>query len=467
MQAKAHCESVYTAKEPEEVSWYHPHLDTSLALIERVAHGRSATIINVGAGASTLIDDLVRRGYTNVTALDISETALYVTKQRLGPAAAQIQWLTADVCEADLPLDYYDVWHDWAVFHFLTVPEQRASYVTQAVASMKINGHLIVSTFGPEGPTRCSGLDIARYNAAALFNVSLVLGFVRWIARLNGTQHLPVGSSSFYAASSSEFDRRAGRCESVTTMPCYRDHIYPHLVNRLGNPKPFRDIREQIVPLAKGTVLEIGVGPGVNFAHYNPARVNKVYALEPNRGMLRLAEARRRQTSLDVEFLDLPGERIPLEDCTVDTVISTFTLCTIPGVAEAIRGIARVLKPGGKFIFFEHGISPDPEVRRWQERLEPLSRWAFEGCHLTRDIPSLLAEGGFQIEQVEMAHLVPFPKVSVAKIACHSPDRRISNLASYDCRGLASHEPEEPLPTCGPQTEISRPGCQISCQWAA
>ena len=193
-------------------------------------------------------------------------------------------------------------------------------------------------------------------------------------------------------------------------MPFYRDHIYPHIVKRLGDPKPIRDVRERIVPLAEGKVLEIGVGPGVNFALYNPARVEKVYALEPNPGMIRLAEPQRRQTKLDIDFLDLPSERIPLADGTVDTVISTFTLCTIPGVAEAIRGIRRVLKPGGKFIFFEHGISPDPEVLRWQVRLEPLGRWAFEGCHLTRDIPALLVEGGFQIEQVEMGHLVPFPK---------------------------------------------------------
>ncbi len=203
---------------------------------------------------------------------------------------------------------------------------------------------------------------------------------------------------------------RIGQCESVTAMPFYRDHIYPHIVKNLGDPKPIRDVRERMIPLAEGTVLEIGVGPGVNFAHYNSARVNKIYALEPNPGMIRLAEPQRHQTKIDVEFLDLPGERIPLDDSTVDTVISTFTLCTIPGVAEAIRGIERVLKPGGKFIFFEHGVSPDPDVRRWQERLEPFGRWAFEGCHLTRDIPALLTEGGFKIEQVEMAHLVPFPK---------------------------------------------------------
>jgi len=140
-------------------------------------------------------------------------------------------------------------------------------------------------------------------------------------------------------------------------MPLYRDHIYPHLVSMLGRPKPIEEIRRRIVPLAQGDVLEIGVGPGVNFVHYDPAKVTKVYALEPNPGMLRRAEQQRRRTDLNIEFLDLPGERIPLADVSVDTVVSTFTLCTIPGVVEAIQGIGRVLKPSGTFIFFEHGLS--------------------------------------------------------------------------------------------------------------
>src|SRR6266852_7389049 len=183
-------------------------------------------------------------------------------------------------------------------------------------------------------------------------------------------------------------------------MPFYIDHIYPHLVRRLDDPPPIQEIRGRIVPLAEGKVLEIGVGPGVNFSHYDPARVTKVYALEPNPGMIRLADQQRRRTNLDIEFLDLPGERIPLGNGSVDTVVSTFTLCTVSGVVEALRGIGRVLRPGGKFIFFEHGISPDPNVRRWQERVEPLGRWAFEGCHLTRDIPSLITQSGLKIEQM-------------------------------------------------------------------
>ncbi len=178
----------------------------------------------------------------------------------------------------------------------------------------------------------------------------------------------------------------------------------------LGDPKPMREIRRRLVRLAQGEVLEIGVGPGVNFVHYDPARVNKVYALEPNPGMIRLAEQQRRRTKLDVEFLSLPGERIPLEDGTVNTVVSTFTLCTIPGVVEAIRGLRRVLRPGGKLIFFEHGLSPDPQVERWQRWSEPIPHWLFEGCHVTRDIPSLITQGGFEIQEIEAAYLAPFPK---------------------------------------------------------
>jgi ubiquinone/menaquinone biosynthesis C-methylase UbiE len=194
-------------------------------------------------------------------------------------------------------------------------------------------------------------------------------------------------------------------------MPFYRDHVYPRIVKAFGDPPPIRAVRRRIVRGAEGTVLEIGVGPGVNFAHYDPAKVSKIYALEPNPEMVRLAERQRfGRTDLDIEFLGLPGERIPLEDDSVDTVLSTFTLCTIPGVLEALRGVERVLKPGGKLIFFEHGLSPEPRIRRWQERSEPLTRWLFEGCHVTRDIPSLLEQSGFRIQQVETGYLAKFPR---------------------------------------------------------
>jgi ubiquinone/menaquinone biosynthesis C-methylase UbiE len=191
-------------------------------------------------------------------------------------------------------------------------------------------------------------------------------------------------------------------------MRFYNEHIYPWLVSRLGDPPPIKEARERIVPLAQGTVLEIGVGPGVNFVHYDPTKVSKVYALEPNRCMVRLAEQQRRQTKLNIEFLDLPGERVPLEDACVDTVVSTFTLCTIPGAVDAIRGIGRILKPSGKFIFFEHGLAPDPRTQRWQRWSEAIPHWLFEGCHITRDIPSLITSCGFQIQQIKTGYLATF-----------------------------------------------------------
>lgn len=193
-------------------------------------------------------------------------------------------------------------------------------------------------------------------------------------------------------------------------MSFYRNYVYPQLVDRLGDPLPIRKIRQQMIPLAQGNVLEIGAGSGANFVHYDAARVNKLYALEPNPGMIRLAERQRLKTKLNIEFIGLPGERLPLEDRSVDTVVSTFTLCTIPGILEAVRGLVRVLKADGKLIFFELGLSPDREVQRWQKRLEPLQHWLFQGLYLTRDIPALIVQGGFQIEQMESGYLAQFPK---------------------------------------------------------
>ena len=193
-------------------------------------------------------------------------------------------------------------------------------------------------------------------------------------------------------------------------MSIYKDLVYPYLVDKLGDPPPIKKIREQTIPLAQGKVLEIGAGSGANFVHYQPSRVETLYALEPNPGMIRLAQKRLRRTTLNIEFLDLPGERIPLGDETIDTVVSTFTLCTISQLTPAIQGIARVLKPDGKFIFFELGVAPDVPVQHWQNRLEPIARWLFQGLYLTRDIPALLSQNGFQIEQMQSGYLAKFPK---------------------------------------------------------
>lgn len=168
MDAKAHWERIYSTKAPEEVSWYRSHLETSLALIERAAGGPSASILDVGGGESTLVDDLLARGYENLTLLDISQTAIDTTKRRVGPAAKRVRWLVADITQIELEPGAYDVWHDRAVFHFLRAPEQRAAYVRQVARAVKSGGHVIISTFGPEGPVKCSGLEVVRYDAKSL-----------------------------------------------------------------------------------------------------------------------------------------------------------------------------------------------------------------------------------------------------------------------------------------------------------
>ena len=168
MDAKNHWEKIYATKAPDAVSWYRAHLETSLALIERAAGAISASIVDVGGGESTLVDDLLARGYQNITVLDISETAIDATKKRLGTAAEYVSWLVGDITKIRLAPNTYDVWHDRAVFHFLITPEQRDAYVRQVVAAVRPGGHVIVSTFGPEGPTKCSGLDVVRYDEESL-----------------------------------------------------------------------------------------------------------------------------------------------------------------------------------------------------------------------------------------------------------------------------------------------------------
>jgi len=168
MDTRTHWEKIYSTKAPESVSWYAPHLATSLALIERAAGATSASIIDVGGGESTLVDDLLARGYANIAVLDISQVAIEATKKRLGSAAERVHWIVADITSAPLRAGAFDVWHDRAVFHFLTAPGQRAAYVRSVAHAVKPGGHVIVGAFGPEGPAKCSGLDVMRYDAESL-----------------------------------------------------------------------------------------------------------------------------------------------------------------------------------------------------------------------------------------------------------------------------------------------------------
>ena len=168
MNVKNHWESVYETKSAESVSWYAPHLRESLQYVQRAAPSKSARIIDVGGGESTLVDDLLTAGYVDVAILDISANALDVARQRVATFAKQVAWLAADVLEVELPVASYDVWHDRAVFHFLTTAEQRQRYVNKVLMALKPGGFAIVGTFGPDGPDQCSGLPVSRYDALEL-----------------------------------------------------------------------------------------------------------------------------------------------------------------------------------------------------------------------------------------------------------------------------------------------------------
>lgn len=168
MTTRDHWENVYQTKAVDEVSWYRPHLDVSLGLIEHATPDSGCAVIDVGGGEATLVDDLVARGYSDVTVLDISPAAIEVAKGRLGSAAAPVHWITGDITTVGLEAARYDVWHDRAVFHFLTSAEDRAAYVRQVARAVRLGGHVIVATFGPEGPEQCSGLDVVRYDAENL-----------------------------------------------------------------------------------------------------------------------------------------------------------------------------------------------------------------------------------------------------------------------------------------------------------
>ena len=188
-------------------------------------------------------------------------------------------------------------------------------------------------------------------------------------------------------------------------MAFYEDRVLPHLINIACSTKPARKQREKIVHLAEGDVLEIGFGSGLNLPYYDSGKVRKIFGLEPSEGMRRKAQPNVDAAGLDVEFIDLPGEEIPLESRSIDTVLVTFTLCSIDDAVTALEGMRRVLKPGGKLLFAEHGAAPDANVRRWQDRLNPAWKRFSGGCNMNRDIAGLIEGSGFRITSDERMYI--------------------------------------------------------------
>ena len=168
LQSKDHWERIYSTKATDAVSWYQEHAASSLRLIHATGVPKDAAIIDVGGGASTLVDDLLADGYKNLTVLDLSGAALSAARERLGTRAEAVRWLEADITKVALPRLEYDVWHDRAVFHFLTSEDDRAEYVRSVLRSVKPGGHVIVATFAEDGPEQCSGLPVMRYSPTLL-----------------------------------------------------------------------------------------------------------------------------------------------------------------------------------------------------------------------------------------------------------------------------------------------------------
>lgn len=195
-------------------------------------------------------------------------------------------------------------------------------------------------------------------------------------------------------------------------MGLYDRYVLPHIVNCVCGSAVIEHQRRLVVPSARGRVLEIGFGSGLNLAHYDRTQVKWIWALEPSAPTRELAAPRISRSNLDVRLLDLRGEDLPLPDESVDTVVMTYTLCTIPGATAALKHMRRVLRPGGKLLFCEHGAAPDPGVRRWQDRLDPLWNRLTGGCHLNRPMTGLITASGFRLDDVQTAYLPGTPKIA-------------------------------------------------------
>jgi len=188
-------------------------------------------------------------------------------------------------------------------------------------------------------------------------------------------------------------------------MGLYDRYILPKIIHFTCGLKPNMRQRAKVVPRAHGRVLEIGIGSGLNLPYYDSAKVSKVWGLDPSPEMTEMARRAAASLPFEVEFIGLPCDEIPLEDSSIDTVVVTYTLCTMPDTAPALRQISRVLRPGGELVFCEHGAAPDASVRRWQDRLNPMWKRLGGGCNLNRPIPALIEAAGFRIKSLDTMYI--------------------------------------------------------------
>jgi len=189
----------------------------------------------------------------------------------------------------------------------------------------------------------------------------------------------------------------------------YERQVLPYLLDLACGLKPIRKQRRKVVPLARGRVLEIGIGTGLNLPYYDKTKIGHIVGLDPALEMHKLARKRMREAGLEIELVGLSAERIPFDDASFDCVLMTYTLCSIPDPVAALKEMARVLKPGAPLIFCEHGRAPDASVRRWQDRLTPMWSKFAGGCRLNRDIPALLEQAGLLSVDMQSLYL-PGPR---------------------------------------------------------
>ena len=193
-------------------------------------------------------------------------------------------------------------------------------------------------------------------------------------------------------------------------MSFYDKYILPKVLNCTCASKPINYQRDKIVPLAKGAVLDVGIGSGLNIPFYNKTKIKQLYGLDPSKELLDIAKSVAKEKKLEIEFLECGAESIPLPDKSIDNVLITYTMCTIPDVAISNSEIMRILKDDGKLLFCEHGLAPDKNIAKWQKRINPLWSKIAGGCNLNRDIPNLISSSGFKILNMEEMYLPGTPK---------------------------------------------------------